>query len=123
MAVSKKGKRKLIYKGRDFYWYMKLTEDWMYAYNSPQLHVVSADKSFIISYQPGQQNDNPFLIVKGKDFNGIKDAGGIWKRVKVPNWNDEKITPKFVADLIDWCFDDNKEVILVDYLGRIIDNE
>ena len=121
MAISKKGKRKLIYKDREFYWHMKLTEDWMYAYNAPQLHVVSADKSFLISYQPGQQNDNPFLIIKGKDFKGIENPGGIWKRVKVPDWDDLPVTPKFVEQLIAWCLRDDKEVVLVDYLGRRLD--
>jgi len=34
MAINKKGKRKIIVKDREFYWYMKLTNDWMYIYNT-----------------------------------------------------------------------------------------
>ena len=121
MAISKKGKRKLTVKNREFYWYMKLTDDWMYSYNTPQLHVLSNDKKFLISYQPGQQNENPFLIIKGKEFMGLKDAGGSWIRVKTPKWNDEQITPGFVATLIDWCYSEDKEIVLVDYLGKIME--
>lgn len=123
MAISKKGKRKLIVKDREFYWYMKLTDDWMYSYSIPQLHVLSADKKFLISYQPGQQNENPFLIIKGRGFKGVKDSGGSWIRVKTPKWNDEQITPGFVAELIAWCYNEDKEIVLVDYLGKIIEHK
>jgi len=120
MAISKKGKRKLIVKDREYYWYMKLTDDWMYSYNTPQLHVLSADKKFLISYQPGQQNEIPFLIIKGREFKGLKELGGSWVRVKTPKWNDEQVPPRFVAELIEWCYNGGKEIVLVDYLGKII---
>lgn len=122
MAINKKGKRKLVYKNRDFYWYMKLTDDWMYAYNYPQLHIISDDKKFVISYQPGQQNENPFLISKGKEFNGLKKKKH-WQRVKTPVWDDEQITPGFVAAVIGWCLKEKKKIILVDYLGQEIEDE
>lgn len=121
MAIAKKGKRLLIREGRSFYWYMKETEDWMHAYVGPQLHILSEDKHFLISYQPGQQTKNPFLIVKGEEFNGIEVCGGVWKRVKVPNWDDTTITPGFVRRLIDWCFAEKHQLVIVNYLGEVID--
>ena len=119
MGASKKGKRKMIYKDREFYWYMNFTEDWECSHNLPQLNVVSEDKKFLISYQPQQKNDNPYIIIKGTEFIGLENLG-TWERVKTPNWQVEKITPEFVRTLIDWCFDENKEIILVDWLGKII---
>lgn len=121
MGVSKKGKRKLVYHGKDYYWYMKLTDDWDYAYNKPQLHIISDDKKLLISYQPSQRNDNPFLIVKGENIAGLNEPTGSWRRVKVPRWKDDEITPGFVSELLDWCFDESKKKMLVNYLGHIID--
>lgn len=121
MAVSKKGKRKLVYKDKEYYWYMKLTDDWMYSYNKPQLHIVSDDKKFIISYQPKQQNEHPFLIIKGDNIGGLKAPKDSWKRVKIPNWKDDEITPGFVHRLLDWCYDETKKVQLVDYSGKLIE--
>ena len=123
MAISKKGKRKLVYNDRVFYWYMKLTDDWMYSYNNPQLHIVSDDRALRISYQPGQQNENPFLIVKGKEFGGLKSEGRSWIRVKTPDWDFEIITPGIVRTVLEWCLDTNKDITLVDYLGRLIEEE
>ena len=120
MAISKKKKRKIVVNNREFYWYMKLTEDWMYAYNTPQLYVISEDKNFLISYQPGQQNENPFLIIKGKEFRGIKEANSSWIRVKTPAWNETQITPGFVARIINWCLYEDHDIVFVDYLGKIL---
>ena len=119
MAISKKGKRKLVRYDRIFYWYMKETDDWMHAYSGPQLHVVSDDRKFLVSYQPGQQNENPFLIIKGREYEGLPDIGGPWVRVKVPHWEDKAITPGFVRRLIDWCLEEKDEIVLVDYLGKV----
>lgn len=119
MAVSNKGKRKIVRDDRVLYWYMKESEDWMHAYPGPQLHIISEDKNFAISYQPRQENENPFVIVKGNEFEGLDCSGNQWIRVKVPEWDDTQITPGFVRRLIDWCLDVNNERVRVDYLGRV----
>ena len=119
MGVSKKGKRKLVHRNVEYYWYMKITDDWMYAYNKPQLHIVSEDKKLLISYQPKQQNENPFLLLKGENIPGVTEPLRSWRRVKVPEWKDDEITPGFVSALLDWCYDETKQVVLVDYLGRL----
>lgn len=123
MGVRKKKKRKIVHKDQAFYWYVKFTDDWMCAYSNPQLHIVSEDKNFIFSYQPNQQNANPFLIIKGENITGLNQPTGSWRRVKVPIWEDDQITPGFVATLLDWCFDEKKKVQLVDYLGVFIEQE
>ena len=120
MAVSKKGKRSFLYNGKVFYWYMKLTDDYMYSNNLPLLHIISEDKRLILSYQPKQQIHNPFIIVKKGMITGFESIEGIWKRIMVPKWNDDVITPSFVNRLLDWFYDDKKSVILVDYLGNLV---
>ena len=50
-----------------------------------------------------------------------KKLKGSWRRVKVPDWKDEEITPGFVSNLLDWCYDETKEVYLVDYLGKLLE--
>lgn len=120
MAVSKKGKRKLVYKGRDYYWYMKFTDDWTAAYPGPQLHIISDDKKFIVSYQPQQQNGHPFMIIKKDNIVGLNDKSKGWRRVKVPHWQDDEITPGFVSNLLDWCYDEKKKMQQVNYLGELI---
>lgn len=92
----------------------------MYVYPGPQLHIVSEDKKFIISYQPGQSCENSFLIVKGIEFEGIQTNGGKWVRIKTPKWDDTQITPGFVRRLIDWSFDKNETRVTTDYLGQLI---
>lgn len=119
MAVSKKGKRKLVLEDKEYYWYMKFTDDWMCAYNDPQLHIVSEDKKLVISYQPGQKNDHPFLILKAENVPGLVASTRSWRRLKVPAWKDDEITPGFVRRLLEWCYDENKSIVLVNYLGKI----
>ncbi|MCI5056183.1 MAG: hypothetical protein MRY83_08745 [Flavobacteriales bacterium] len=119
MGARSKGRRKFNYNGRQFYWYFKLTDDWMYSYPNPQLHVISDDKKFIVSYQPLQTKENRFLIIKGPEFGGLEYLHGPWRRTSIPVWEDEIITPQFIRDLLDWCFDESPKQ-LVDYRGNNI---
>ena len=116
MAVSKKGKRKLVYNDREFYWYFKMTDPDL------TLHVISDDKKFIVSYQRPYENKDPFVVINGKEFKGIKDTGSCSIRVLAPNWKDDQITPGFVRKLIIWCLEEDKEITLVNYLGQRIEN-
>jgi hypothetical protein len=120
MGANHKGRRKFNYNGREFVWYMKLTDDYSYAYENPQLHLISMDKKIIISYQPLQDSQNRFLIAKGPEFGGLENKSGSWRRFRIPLWEDEIITPKFIRNLLDWYFDDKKEIQEVDYLGNNI---
>lgn len=123
MSVSKKGLRKIIRNDREFYWCVKNDDE-----DEARLYLVikSDDKKFIVSYMLGQKDkecafspQNPFIIVKGKEFKGLSDLGGCWERFLVPNWDDEIITPSTIAKIIDWCFA-VEEVVSVDYRGEIM---
>lgn len=107
MAVSKKGMRKVNYKGRQYLWNVqeqsrKKTDD------GPQLsdrwlRIIDNKKQFIIKYRIPQQGDEfAILVNEGPTFPRKSDA----KEVQVPRWkHDSKRFPTadFVRRLIDWC--------------------
>jgi len=115
MGVSKKGKRKIICLNRDFYWYVTL--DWEDA-GQVKLHIISEDKQFIAAYNVGQssQPDSaPFIVIQGKQFEGIVMENGCYKRILTPVWEDDTvITPDIVARIIVWCFSVKEVVTLAD---------
>ena len=123
MAVAKKGQRKIVRNGRAFYWCVKHDNE-----ENGRLYLVikSDDNKFIVSYMLEQKNkglpfstENPYIIVKGKEFKGLNSLGHVWERFIVPEWDDKTITPSLVAQIIDWCFT-NEDVISVDWKGNII---
>jgi hypothetical protein len=126
MAVAPKGKRKILVGGRDFYWSVKDDPD----SPSPKLSVLSPDKRFIVQYTLGQaqahstgweeQWQPPFVEVLGSEFGGLERAG-VWRRLRTPTWGDDTaVTPAFVHRLIEWCLDPEKEVVRVDWRGRML---
>jgi len=122
MAVAKKGRRKIVRNGREFYWCVK--DDEFY----PNLSIVSKDNKFIVSYPlwRSRMHDEVapyhfFIINIGKAFKGLEDAGHFHERFIVPDWEDEFVTPSLVANIIDWCFI-VEDVTAVDYLGNILKN-
>lgn len=117
MAVATKGRRKIKVGDRDFIWY--ISDD----YDSADLvlHVASYDKKIIIKYHLHQPDETRFLIVLGKEFNGLLNAGGSWIRVLCPKFEkDSVITPASVRMLVDWCLSDKSELVEVDWLGNPI---
>ena len=125
MGVAKKEMRKISLNGRDFFWCVKPNDD-----DCGLLHlfIVSSDKKFIVSYPLVKSNlkskapnmhNNPFIVVMGREFKGLDNLGHGWKRFAAPVWNDEAVTPSFVAIIIDWCFTVEK-VIPVDWKGNIL---
>ncbi len=50
--------------------------------------------------------EETYMIVKGQEFKKFKNVGGCWKRFSTPKWDYKIITPKLVAEIINWCFDD-----------------
>ena len=126
MAVARRKKRKILVNGRVFFWYIKGD-----AY-SPfvVLHILSPDKTFIINYTLRQSKSHalswtnewlpPFVVVLGGEFGGLK-MSGCYRRVRLPEWEEDIVaTPSFVRRLIEWCLDENREIILTDWRGQAL---
>jgi hypothetical protein len=72
MAITTKNRRKLVTNNRKFIWYVKDDPD----SGDFVLHVVSEDKNFIVNYHLHQPESTRYLIILGKEFPGLPDAGG-----------------------------------------------
>lgn len=117
MGIAKKARRKLNLAGRMFIWY--IAPD----YDSADLvlHVASDDKRFIVKYHLGQSDDRRFLIVIGREFDGLPDAGGPWIRVRCPAWEVAgAIGPRAVRRLIEWSQEPDKTIVRVDWKGNVL---
>ena len=122
MAISKKGKRKIVTSGVTYYWYVEPDFD-PYTGHSLLVTIISEDKQFLIKYYIAQCKDNFFLTVLGSKFSEGTNTGGVYKRFMCPKFGEEGIfTPKDVVKLIEWCLNPNAEKIEVDYLGKKLNN-
>ncbi|MEK3917240.1 hypothetical protein [Paenibacillus sp. FSL H7-0331] len=119
--MSKKFKRKIVRQGKVFYWYVKSDYD---DEGKIKVYILSEDKKFIVAYEIGQvikqQKKSPFLVVMGKEFVGfVGDHMDI--RVQTPPiWDDLSATPSLVGNIIDWCYSEKKEIVLVNWKGELI---
>jgi hypothetical protein len=125
MAVTLKKKRKIVVQERTFYWHVKTDDDSQHC----ELTVLSPDKKFIVQYTLGQSRSYrlgwsqdwhpPFIEILGSEFAGLASVSR-YRRVKTPIWDDiENITPGFVRQLIEWCLNPEKEIVLVDWQGKM----
>lgn len=116
MASNKKRRRKITVNKRPFFW-------WVSDDSADKiLRVYSEDKKFIVSYQLEQPEAQCFLIVLGKEFPGLADAGSGWMRVKCPKWeNDSPITPAIVRQVIKWCLFTERPLIQLNWKGEVIE--
>ncbi|OMF08752.1 hypothetical protein BK127_27810 [Paenibacillus sp. FSL H7-0331] len=121
MAVSKKSKRKIVHQGKVFYWYVNSDYD---DEGRIKVHILSEDKKFIVAYEIGQvskQKKSPFLVVMGKEFVGFSGDRMGYIRVQTPPiWDDLSATPSLVGKIIDWCYSEKKEIVLVNWKGELI---
>ena len=122
MAVSRKGRRRIVRSGRVFYWCVRHDDEEEYRL---YLVISSDDKHFLVSYMLGQKDTArafspkvPLIIVKGREFKGLPGLGGRWERFAVPEWDDSVVTPALVGQIIDWCFTE-AAVTPVDWRGNI----
>ena len=115
MAVSKKGKRKVTYKGRPFIWHVEdretqVPEEGGFVANTPEryLHIIATNKKFIVHYRlPKEGDPHTTLRVEGEQFPRQPGA----TTVEVPRWkHDSKRYPSndFVRRLIAWCMEPEK---------------
>jgi hypothetical protein len=118
MAINKKKRRKITVNKRPFTWWMSEDKD------SPDLvlRVFSEDKKFIVSYHLNQPEAQRFLIVLGREFPGLVNAGSGWTRVRCPKWeSDSTMTPAAVRQLIKWCLFEERPLIRLNWKGEVIE--
>jgi hypothetical protein len=110
MAVSKKGMRKVNYKGRQYLWYVqdkdrRVPEEGglVEAVDERWLHIFASSKQFIVHYRiPEPRDETALLKIEGPQFPRRPGA----KEIEMPRWKyDSKRYPTadFVRRLIDWC--------------------
>lgn len=111
MAVRTKGRRKIVVDDRRYVWYV--TERW----DDPgdELRVVSEDKSFHATYP--LFTEVPFIMLSGRQIEEAFQRGCL----RCPRFEiGESITPQSVKNLIQWALSNDKELIRVDWMGRLI---
>ena len=106
--VRAKGRRKIAVQGRRYVWYVLSGEndrdywervssnDW----GTPFLHIISEDKYIILTIPLNAPT--PYAVSKGREFQG-KSTSGCWERYIMPFELPESITPRFVAEVIEWA--------------------
>lgn len=113
MAVSTKGRRKIVCDGRKYVWYV-LTGDRDYwervssnDWETPFLHIVSEDKALILTIPLNAPT--PYAVSKGRIFQG-KPTSGCWERYLLPFAIPEIVTPKNIAEIIAWAVEEKNAV-------------
>ena len=96
LGVRKKGRRKLTYNEKQYVWFVQEDNDSPYFC----LNILSDDKQLILTLPLGK--DIKYVISKGKRFQTSK-SNGSWERYICPLELPEIITPKIVADIINWA--------------------
>lgn len=110
MAVRKKSRRKIVCGGKNYVWYV-LAGDRDYwtrvaeggsgwAWETPFLHVISEDKTLVLTVPLNAPK--PYAVSKGRRFQGKKTSGR-WERYFLPFSLPEAITPKTVAEIVEWA--------------------
>ena len=106
--VRTKGRRKIAVQGRRYVWYVLSgdcdrdywervsSNDW----GTPFLHIISEDKRLILTIPLNAPT--PYAVSKGREFQG-KPTSGCWERYIMPFELPESITPRFVAEIIEWA--------------------
>ena len=103
MGVSKKKRRILSYHGMEFIWWVAPNEE---DCDKVYLHIVSADKSIVLSYKVG---DGSFVIIsEGRTFQGHRTSGK-WERYGIPFQEPLMlVTPRDVEMIVAWAVDERE---------------
>lgn len=123
MGISKKNKRKLIFQEQDFYWWIK--EEFDGNGGMLEINIATEDKSFLVKYYAIQDKSTTrYLTVIGKFFSGLLQKNGNWKRFACPNFvptfKNHGIGPKNIESILTWCYNPEKTLIEVDYMGVVL---
>ena len=71
-----------------------------------EVTVSSESKRFLVKYYIDQIDEDRHLVVLGKEFYGVEETGGVYKRFRCPEFGPNLIfTPKNMVELISWCKD------------------
>jgi hypothetical protein len=113
MAISKKNRRPIKYKGKNFLWWVG--EEFDELGNMLSVNVVSEDKKFLIKHFAIQRNPNEsYLSVIGEYFPGIERKTGNSMRLSCPNFSEffvnNAVTSKTVKHILDWCFETERKL-------------
>ena len=104
VSVRTKGRAKFYFRGRAFVWLVQ-DDKW--------LRVASADKRFVVAYSMiVERGEKPCLVVNGEEFLGLENhRRPIHLLPELPNSNS---VGSLVNNLLEWCFDPNHPLIIVD---------
>ncbi len=100
LAVSTKGRRKIICNGKEYVWYVKEDNDYC---GKLTLTIISQHKSVHLLY-PLEENDLNIINNYGKTFQdySLKEISKCYiSLIEKAN----PVTPKFVSDIINWAVD------------------
>ncbi|MCE3228602.1 MAG: hypothetical protein K0S32_3153 [Bacteroidetes bacterium] len=97
MAISSKGKRKIIVNSKTWYWWVFWEMD-QTEFDGIQIKVIPENQSTFIKYGMQQQNEKRFVAIALKNY-----SSGV--QVHCPKFENEdgNITPNGVRELIEWC--------------------
>ncbi|MBA4056268.1 MAG: hypothetical protein C0490_16250 [Marivirga sp.] len=107
MAISKKNRRTIKYKGENFLWWVDNEFDGLG--NMLSVNVASEDKKFLIKHFAIQKNPKEsYLSVIGQSFPGLERKTGNSVKLSCPSFSasfvNNAVTSKTVKDILDWCF-------------------
>lgn len=122
MAVRKKSRRKIVRGGKSYVWYILAGDRdyWTHYYTgfweTPFLHIISEDKTLILTIPLNAPRS--YAVSKGRVFQGSKRSG-CWERYFLPFLLPKAITPKIVADIIDWA-ERGENAVRTQYGGEVL---
>jgi hypothetical protein len=124
MGIASKNKRKITFRKKKFYWWIKAEFDG--SGGMLEVNIASEDKKFLIKYYVVQeQKINRHITVIGSEFPGLERKEGNWKRFICPDFvstfENHGIGPKNIEYILTWCFDPEKKLIPVNYEGVILE--
>ncbi len=116
MAISRKYRRPIKVRAREFLWWVY--EDLEEA-GAMTLGVASTDKRFLIRYAIHQRDDTRYLTVLGEEFPGLPQERESWTRLRCPAFSTgDAVTPSAVRQAIEWCLHEQRDLVHVDWMGR-----
>ncbi len=104
MAISKKGKRKIVVDGRTYLWW-GFNEIDQTSFDGDQIKLVAEDQSHYIQYGL-QQEDNKRFVVIGLG----RDQGLISFECSKCENEEGVITPSGIRKLVEWCKVDSPKI-------------
>jgi hypothetical protein len=122
VAVSTKGRRKLVVGRRLFLW--EVNEIFFVNEEGALMHVLSQDKLFIVRYGvtiDGVTREGRKVTVIGREFPGAPEHRSVQMNFECPNFESQgAITPGGVRKFVEWCLSPDKQLVQIDWRGNRI---